>query len=297
MPPTTAHPAAADRERLGLHADCESCFGLCCVALAFTRSADFPIDKDAGDPCRNLRPDHTCGIHPELRERGFVGCTVYDCFGAGQKISRSTFAGQDWREHPEVRSSMFALLPVLRHVHELLWYLTEAQALTRGHDDALTAQVAAAVERVDLLSTGSPDELLALDLGALRDSVNPLLVRASEAARARSVHQPRGERADRRGADLIGRRLADADLRGASLRGALLVGADLRGADLRSADLVGADLRGADLSGADLTDALFLTQVQVDAARGDADTRLPAGLTRPAHWGAPRVTRSRSRRA
>ena len=198
MPPTTAQPAA-DRERLGLHADCESCFGLCCVALAFTRSADFPIDKDAGEPCRNLRPDHSCGIHPELRERGFVGCTVYDCFGAGQKISRSTFAGQDWREHPEVRSSMFALLPVLRHVHELLWYLTEAQALTLGHDESLAAELTQAVERIDLLSTGSPDELLALDLGALRDGVNPLLVRASEAARARSVHQPRGRRADRRG--------------------------------------------------------------------------------------------------
>jgi uncharacterized protein YjbI with pentapeptide repeats len=68
------------------------------------------------------------------------------------------------------------------------------------------------------------------------------------------------------------------------LRGALLIGADLRGADLHTADLLGADLRGADLSGADLTGSLFLLQSQVDTARGDAATHLPAGRIRPPHW-------------
>jgi hypothetical protein len=34
--------------RLTLRADCERCFGLCCVAPAFAASADFAIDKDAG---------------------------------------------------------------------------------------------------------------------------------------------------------------------------------------------------------------------------------------------------------
>lgn len=37
-----------------LEADCSQCFGLCCVALPFARSADFPVDKAAGEPCRNL---------------------------------------------------------------------------------------------------------------------------------------------------------------------------------------------------------------------------------------------------
>lgn len=60
--------------------------------------------------------------------------------------------------------------------------------------------------------------------------------------------------------------------------------ADLSGADLRLADLVGADLRDANLAGADLTEVLFLTQAQLNAARGDASTRLPAALKRPAHW-------------
>ncbi|MFC7471170.1 pentapeptide repeat-containing protein [Actinomadura keratinilytica] len=81
-----------------------------------------------------------------------------------------------------------------------------------------------------------------------------------------------------------GARLRGADLRGASLRGALLIGADLRDADLRWADLIGADLRGADLSGADLRGSVYVTGTQLAAARGDAATRLPGAVRRPAHW-------------
>jgi uncharacterized protein YjbI with pentapeptide repeats len=68
------------------------------------------------------------------------------------------------------------------------------------------------------------------------------------------------------------------------LRGTYFIGADLKGADLRLADVIGADFRGADLSGADLTGSIFLTQSQLDAAKGDLDTKLPPSLVRPAHW-------------
>ena len=50
------------------------------------------------------------------------------------------------------------------------------------------------------------------------------------------------------------------------------------------ADVTGADLRGADVSGADLRTTLFLTQPQIDSARGDAATRLPPARRRPMHW-------------
>jgi hypothetical protein len=36
--------------------------------------------------------------------------------------------------------------------------------------------------------------------------------------------------------------------------------------------------------GTDLSQCLFLTQPQVEAARGDATTRIPPVLTRPPHW-------------
>ncbi|MFI2426632.1 pentapeptide repeat-containing protein [Streptomyces sp. NPDC018955] len=264
--------------REDLRADCANCFGLCCVALPFARSADFAVDKAAGQPCSRLRADFRCGIHERLRDKGYSGCTVFDCFGAGQKVSQVTFGGTDWRRAPESARAMFEVFPVMRQLHELLRYVAEALDLAAARP--VHRELRRALVRIDGLTRGSAESVAALDVNALRGEVNPLLLRASELARARIP----GRRRNHRGADLIGARLSGADLRGASLRGALLVAADLAGADLRDADLIGADLRDANLGGADLTGALFLTQAQLDAARGDAATVLPPALSRPAHW-------------
>ncbi len=268
----------AEVARVNLRADCARCFALCCVIPAFAASADFAIDKPAGQPCPNLRANFSCGIHTELRPRGFPGCAVYDCFGAGQQVSQVTFAGRDWRQHPELATQMFRVFPVMRQLHELLWYLTAALALPAARP--LRDDLRRAIAATQALTQSPAATLETMDAGPHRDHVNALLVRVSELVRS----QIPGRRPDHRGADLVGARLAGADLRGASLRGALLIGADLRSADLTLADLTGADLRAADLRSARLAGTLFLTQSQLDAAVGDATTKLPAQLTRPAHW-------------
>lgn len=71
----------------------------------------------------------------------------------------------------------------------------------------------------------------------------------------------------------------------ADLRDAILIGAQLSGANLTDAWLERVDLTGAWLDGANLTDSVGLSQEQVDAARGDGGTQLPAGLVQPASWG------------
>ncbi|MFJ8045203.1 pentapeptide repeat-containing protein [Kitasatospora sp. NPDC096147] len=258
--------------------DCANCFGLCCVALPFAKSADFAVNKSAGTPCRNLKDDFRCGIHTQLRTSGFTGCTVFDCLGAGQKVSQHTYGGRSWRAEPSSAAEMFEVFPVVRQLHELLRYLTEAAALPQV--GAVRAELTAELADVRALTLGSPAELLAVDLPTVRQRVSELLLCASELYRAAVP----GKKRSHRGADLIGARLAGAKLRAANLRGAYLIAADLRKADLREADLIGADLRDANLAGADLTGALFLTPSQLTAARGDAATRLPVGLERPAHW-------------
>ncbi|PZS26781.1 MAG: hypothetical protein DLM59_17625 [Pseudonocardiales bacterium] len=261
-----------------LHADCASCFGLCCVAPAFAASADFAIDKPADQPCPNLRDDFRCGIHDRLRPEGFPGCAVFTCFGAGQKVAQTTFGGQDWREAPHTAKPMFDVFAVMRQLHEWLWYLAEARTLPAARP--LHAELVAASTEIEALTLRPPEALLALDLASHRTRIGALLLRASELVRSGLP----GAHVDRLGADLLGADLHGTDLRGASLRGTLLVGADLRGADLGGADLLGADLRGADIGEADLRGSIFLTQSQLEAARGDARTRLPASVTRPAHW-------------
>jgi hypothetical protein len=246
------------------------------VAPTFARSADFAIEKPAGRPCPNLTSDLGCGIHATLREQGFTGCAVFDCFGAGQQVVQVTLAGLHWRESSGTAASMFAVFGVMRQLKELLWYLTEA--LERLPDGPLRESAKRAHQQTrQLVDTPAPD-LERLDIAAHRASAGPLLAKVS-------VGVP-GRGHDRVGADLIGAKLRAADLRGISLRGAYLIGADLRRADMTLTDLLGADLRGAKLGGARLAASLFLTQPQLEAARGDGATSIPPWLSRPKHWSA-----------
>jgi uncharacterized protein YjbI with pentapeptide repeats len=244
-------------ERL-LEADCANCAGLCCVAPAFAKSSDFAINKPAGTACRNLADDFRCRIHDRLTGSGFPGCVVFDCFGAGQRLTQETFGGANWRDDKTIAGPMFASLPIMRQLHELMWYVSEALKLDEAR--GVRGKLREALAEIDHLGSGTAAELTRLDLDAYRGKVNGLLQEASHLARAGT------NRPDYRSADLVGRRMRGRDLRGASFRGALLIGADLRDSDLRRADFTGADLRGTDLRGADLTGVLFLTASQRRAA-------------------------------
>ncbi|MGI9009520.1 MAG: pentapeptide repeat-containing protein [Streptosporangiaceae bacterium] len=273
-----AEPPEVTRRRGELRADCTRCAALCCVVPAFAASADFAITKPAGTPCPNLGAGFRCSIHDRLRPAGFGGCAAFDCFGAGQALVQQTFGGRDWRTEPDLAGPMFAAFPVLRQLHELMFYLNEARAL--APPGPLPTQLDDLLATTSRLAGAGPGELAALDVAGHQGRVNPVLLAVSDQVRAGAGRLG----PDLRGADLAGKDLRGADLAGASLRGALLIGANLAGADLSFADVTGADLRGADLAGADLTTALFLSQPQLDSARGDATTQLPSHLTCPPHW-------------
>jgi hypothetical protein len=112
---------------------------------------------------------------------------------------------------------------------------------------------------------------------------------------------------DLRQANLSGAHLERADLHGAHLEDAHLEGSNLSGAHLEKATLWGtrferANLRGTHLEGANLRGEIFgaiigepplvqgakISQKQLNSARGNFDTLLPAGLRPPAHWDPPK---------
>jgi hypothetical protein len=258
-----------DPEVPPLVADCEQCFALCCVLLPFSAVSGFGMDKPGGTPCPNLADDDRCSIHATLRQDGWPGCVTFDCFGAGQQVSQVTYGGVSWREADDL-GEMAAVLSVMRLLHEMLSHLTE---VGRRSPDPAAADLAA---EIVVLTGATPTELLAVDLDDLHDRVGAAL----EAAGARLRSGP-----DLRRRDLAGRDLRDRELHDADLRGAVLIRADLRDLDLGRADLLGADLRDADVRGTGLGEALFLSQSQVNASRGDARTSIPDRLSRPAHWG------------
>ncbi len=160
----------------------------------------------------------------------------------------------------------------------MLWYLAEAQ--TRTFDPDASHRAAQLRTLIGQALGGALPDLLSLDVQDLHSQVRSALIDISEEVRASyfaagadhllSALEP--------GADLMGRNLRTRRLCGADLRGAYLIAADMRGSDLSGADLLGADLGDARLEGADLSQALYLTQPQLNAAKGSSATR----LSRPA---------------
>lgn len=269
-----------------LRIDCEKCFGFCCVALYFSASEGFPSDKDAGKPCVNLKSDFSCAIHKNLRDKGLKGCTAYDCFGAGQKVAQVTYGGQDWIQVPKSSRQMFEVFLIMRQFHEMLWYLTEA---FRVQDSgAVKDKIDALVNETEAMTKLNPDSIMELDIEEHRDKVNSLLYQTSEVIRSKAVSGQKNilkrKKTIAGRLDFIGVDLRKTNLKGADLRGAFLIAADLRGCDLSGADLIGADLRDADLRGANLIDSIFITQSQINTAKGDAKTKLPISLVRPSYW-------------
>src|SRR4051812_13715154 len=122
-----------------LRADCSRCTGLCCVAPAFARSADFALDKPARRPCPHLQGDFRCDIHagapppplggpsrgatpPHRQGGGFGGCRVYACWGGGRRPPREPSRAPAGRGPPPILDAF----ETVRALHELLWYITAA---------------------------------------------------------------------------------------------------------------------------------------------------------------------------
>lgn len=269
-----------------LKVDCKKCFGFCCVALYFSASEGFPMDKDAGKPCINLQSDFKCAVHKDLRNKGLKGCTAYDCFGAGQKVAQVTYGGQDWRSNPETAKQMFDVFLVMRQLHEMLWYLTEAFRIQ--YEGISKEEISCMISETVRLTNLDADSIIKLDLVAHRNNVNGLLFKTSEIVRVKARGGQKTSLKRKKTMvgrlNLIGSDLKKINLKGEDLRGAFLIAADLRLVDLNGADLIGADLRDADIRGANIKNSIFITQSQINGAKGDANTKLPISLVRPEYW-------------
>lgn len=269
-----------------LKIDCSKCFGFCCVALYFSKSDGFPVDKKAGTPCSHLKSDFKCKIHQDLGKNGLKGCTAYDCFGAGQKVAQVTYGGKDWRQSPKLSSQMYGVFLIMRQLHEMLWYLSDA--LNQVATDSIKDELRLMIKETEQLTNLDAETILQIDVDRHRMKVNGLLRQANELVK-KSVESnkqinSKNQKSLMSGRQFLGANLTKTNLIGANFAGALLIAANLRNTDLIGANLIGADLRDADIRGANLSKSLFLTQSQVNVAKGDSHTKLPDALDRPSYW-------------
>ncbi|MCR8724709.1 hypothetical protein [Frigidibacter sp. ROC022] len=155
----------------GLTPDCDSCAALCCIILAFDKGEAFAIDKPAGLPCPHL-DGHACSIHASLTDAGFPGCARYDCFGAGQIVTRDIFAGASWQDQPDLAMPMAEAFRLLREVQDMRAQLQIA--LDRfAPDEALRARIEA-LDR-QLAPEWSAETLAAFDPAAARAAFQDIL--------------------------------------------------------------------------------------------------------------------------
>ncbi len=276
-----------------LKPQCEKCFGICCIALYFSVQDGFPTDKSAGTPCPNLAEDFRCVIHDKLGDLGLRGCVAYECYGAGQQISQVTFAGRNWRLEPSSADLMFEVFLVMRQLHEMCWYLTEA--LSFKLPSPIGGEIKEALYATKRITQFAPHFLLEFNLSEHRTKISVLLKNTSKLVRSEisrtnkvTFNDDKGRKAT---TDFLGRDLRKKDLRCADLRGACLIATNLEDVDLSGTDFIGADFRDANLRGANLSNSIFLTQSQINVARGNSNTKLPISLSRPKHWESENTTK------
>ena len=156
-----------------LKIDCDNCFALCCTALYFSKTDGFPTNKEAGIPCFNLQKNFRCKIHNSLTEKGMKGCTTFDCFGAGQKVSQVIFKGKNWIDFPELSKKMFTVFSIMANLHEMLWYLTDTLVLKENENSK--DSIIKLKEEIENLTCLDPDSLLSLDILPYREKTKAFL--------------------------------------------------------------------------------------------------------------------------
>lgn len=269
-----------DDLRSQLHGDCGKCCGLCCTALYFARSEGFPEDKKAGIPCGNLAHDFRCKIHSQLQEKNLKGCMAYDCFGAGQKVTQVIYEGAVWKHMPpEQAAQMMEVFLRVWRIHQTLWYLIEALALTEARE--MKNELKGLLIKLQTISGSSIEDILAFDLPRYGGRAGETL---KQVCRCVSQAAGRKDEAGEQEKELLGRKFQGKEARGRDFSMALMMAADLRGCDLQGTTFLGTDLRDADLRDADLSDSVFLCQMQLNEARGNKNTKLPKWLKQPDHW-------------
>lgn len=259
--------------------NCSKCCGLCCTALWFSKSDGFPEDKSAGVPCKNLQSDHRCKIYSKLSKQKLKGCMGYDCFGAGQQVISILGKCPDWKSISSQEAEMIfqSYLTVLQ-IHQVLWYLTESSTLRLDGKEKENIRVQLIEGK--RMAAQPLEALQKLDVEDFRVRSNKILKNVCSGVRTKLCP---GKKADPV-KNYMGKNMMKKNLSGKDFNMALLIAADLEGADLYGASFLGADMRDINIKNTDLSQCLFLTQMQINTAKGNQATKLPPYLHKPDTW-------------
>lgn len=260
-----------------MKSDCSKCSGLCCIALFFSKMDGFPENKPAGKPCKNLQKNFQCNIHEELINKKLKGCLGYDCFGAGQQVTQAIYLGQTWQDTACNTKEIFDVFLRVFQLYQMRYYLMESMTITPAKE--LQENIIALINENEMICNSNPESILSFDTEEYRNRVNIILKQVcsllTKSLNSENKKSP---------SDYLGRSFKHKDLSGLDLSTKLLIAANFSHCSFHGTIFLGADTRDADFSHADLSDAVFLSQGQVNAAKGNLNTKLPKHLDYPVTW-------------
>lgn len=257
-----------------MKADCQRCCGLCCVSLHFAKSEGFPENKRAGLPCTQLTESHRCRIHAKLKQQKMKGCIGYDCFGAGQRVTQDLYDDHAWNDDTVSTKEMFDVFHNVYQLYQIRFFLLEALYINTSVHTQEELQKCLLVN--EEICNASPSLIVTYPIDTYRDNVNHLL---------KAVCKTHCKGSNQNDAHVyLGRVYKGKDLSNHDFSMKLLLAADFTNCIFHGAVFLGADTRDTNFCNADLRQALFLSQGQVNSAKGNAKTKLPEHLHRPVTW-------------
>lgn len=260
-----------------LKVDCSKCSGLCCTALFFSKIDGFPENKKAGKPCTKLQNDYQCKIHHELEKLNMKGCIGYDCFGAGQHVTQFIYQCETWQTMQEQSKEIFDVFLLIFQLFQIRYYLEESAIIIPAKE--LGSDIVNLINENEALCNSTPQSILEIDIDSYRNKVNIILKQVCDSV-IKCFHNSENIRLT----EFLGRNFNDRDMSGLDLSTKLLIAANFDSCIFNGTVFLGADTRDTNFSNADLREAVFLTQGQINSAKGNRNTKLPEHLDYPITW-------------
>ncbi|MGL5615254.1 MAG: pentapeptide repeat-containing protein [Sarcina sp.] len=256
--------------------DCFKCSGLCCTALFFSKIDGFPENKVAGKPCSSLKNDYSCSIHKDLEKRNMKGCMGYDCFGAGQFVTEKVYKGESWRTLKNKSEEFFNTFTIAFQFYQVSYYLEEARIIAVAkefHED-----IDKLIKENEFFYDSNPEDIIAFDIEKYREKANVILKRVSKSVVENFKNNNKAINS------FFGKSFKNKNMNGLDLSMQLLIAANFEGCTFKGTIFLGADTRDCNFSNADLSEGVFLTQGQINSAKGNRNTKLPKHLDYPVSW-------------
>lgn len=260
-----------------LKIDCSKCSGLCCTALFFSKIDGFPENKVAGKPCIKLKNDYYCKIHNELEKRNMKGCMSYDCFGAGQHVTQCIYKGETWQTSKEHSQEIFDVFIITFQLYQIRYFLEESILVISAKE--LRNDIEKLINEDETICNSTPQNIINFDIKSYRNRVNSILKQVSA-----SILKCFKNSANGKLTDFLGRSFKKRDMSGLDLSMKLLIATNFDSCKFDGTIFLGADTRDTNFSNADLREAVFLTQGQINSAKGNRSTKLPNHLDYSVTW-------------